>query len=108
MKILLKTSWLWVLEILCPLLKFLEMMKCVVGQVFLHHKHPLLPLKIQFLMMSPLSKNKNKTLHNPMLLLNQVEIAVDPRDRLDLICFGENDEIDDGSALDDEPNVAQE
>ena len=38
----------------------------------------------------------------------QVEVAVDPRDRLDRICFGENDEIDDGSALEDEPNVAHE
>src|ERR1041385_3245386 len=38
----------------------------------------------------------------------QVDDAVDPRDRLDRIFFGENDAIEDGSALDDEPNVVHE
>src|SRR3954469_22956702 len=44
--------WSWALEILCPLLKSLEMMSLVMDQVFHHHKHLLLLLKIQLLMMS--------------------------------------------------------
>src|SRR4051812_9947084 len=109
MKILLKTSWSWALEILCPLLKCLEMMKLVMDQTVHHHKHLLL-IKIQLLIMRQSSKHKNKTLLNPMWLqhhklMMRRNLKKINRDR---IHFGEDNELVDGSALDDEPNVVYE